>query len=115
MKAVATTTTIKFILQHVITTQTEMAAVQVPQHFQVVDEATFAEEIYSKRRPAVLKNFEFGNAKTLWTVEYLAKTIGSSPVKIHVSPTSKMDFLKKNFQYKLVRTKFCNFYDLNFI
>lgn len=64
------------------------------------DEETFTQAISSQRKPAVLKGLEFGDAINLWNADYLAKAVGSSPVKIHVSPVAQMDFLKKNFLYK---------------
>eukprot|EP00112_Aurelia_sp_Birch-Aquarium-sp1_P004584 Seg152.6 transcript_id=Seg152.6/GoldUCD/mRNA.D3Y31 product="tRNA wybutosine-synthesizing protein 5" protein_id=Seg152.6/GoldUCD/D3Y31 len=74
-----------------------MAAVE--EHISPCQE-TFLNEICSRRQPAVLRNVEIGNARNLWTTEYLAKSIGNIPVKIHVCPIPQMDFLRKNFLYK---------------
>ena len=77
-----------------------MAAVVVPEFRGPITEETFQNDVYTKRKPMILKNLEFGDAKRLWTPGYLEEAIGSTSVKIHVSPVPEMDFLKKNFQYK---------------
>ncbi|XP_057292166.1 tRNA wybutosine-synthesizing protein 5-like [Hydractinia symbiolongicarpus] len=59
----------------------------------------FKDVLYPRRIPVVLKGFNIGDMTT-WTAEYLTRTIGETPVKVHVCPESRMDFLKKNFLYK---------------
>eukprot|EP00794_Sanderia_malayensis_P017226 gene17226-18947_t len=77
-----------------------MQTVSVPIYSQPINEDNFIKDVHSKRKPTVLKDLEFGEAKRLWTADYLEKSVGSCPVKVHVAPTSSMNFLKKNFQYK---------------
>lgn len=60
----------------------------------------FETYVYCNRKPSVLRGFELGAAPQLWTASYLREACGEVPVKIHVSPTSKMDFISKNFAYK---------------
>ena len=59
--------------------------------------------VYCNRKPAVLRGFDLGSAPQLWTANYLRDTCGDNPVKVHVSPTNKMDFISKNFAYKYVK------------
>lgn len=55
---------------------------------------------FNDRVPLVFKHLDIGNCQSKWDVSYLIEVLGETPVKVHVSPVSKMDFLKKNFQYK---------------
>ena len=59
------------------------------------------ELIRTKREPFILKNFDLGPCKQKWTVDYLQNIVKDKQVKIHVSSVSNMDFLKKNFVYRL--------------
>ncbi|XP_065183107.1 tRNA wybutosine-synthesizing protein 5-like [Sycon ciliatum] len=65
-----------------------------------VTKELFLSEIYPARKPAILRGIELGEAVRTWTPEYLSTTVGSRPVKVHVCPSDKMDFVKKNFAYK---------------
>ena len=62
--------------------------------------AEFETLVHCNRKPAVLRGFDLGAAPQLWTTNYLSDTCGDIPVKVHVSPTNKMDFISKNFAYK---------------
>lgn len=59
--------------------------------------------VYCNRKPAVLRGFDLGAAPQLWTASYLRDTCSDIPVKVHVCPTSKMDFISKNFAYKYAK------------
>ena len=50
--------------------------------------------------PFLIKNWDIGPCVTLWTPEYVSSCVGKTPVKCHVSLFKKLDFIKKNFQYK---------------
>ncbi|KAK7506779.1 hypothetical protein BaRGS_00002254 [Batillaria attramentaria] len=65
-----------------------------------VNKHIFLEEIYPRRRPAILRGVDIGPCKTKWNVEYLAKHAGDKEVKIHVSSNPQMDFIHKNFLYR---------------
>ena len=60
----------------------------------------FLLQVYPSRHPTVLRGFDLGPAPQLWTPEYLCHKCGRRPVKVHVCPTPRMDFLNKNFAYK---------------
>ena len=62
--------------------------------------AEFETLVCCKRKPAVLRGFDLGAAPQLWNASYLKEACGDIPVKVHVSPTNKMDFISKNFAYK---------------
>lgn len=68
--------------------------------FEKVSKELFLSEIYPARKPAVLRGVELGDAVRTWCPEYLSTTVGDRPVKVHVCPSEKMDFVKKNFAYK---------------
>ncbi|RWS19152.1 hypothetical protein B4U80_14987, partial [Leptotrombidium deliense] len=63
----------------------------------------FFEHIYPKRIPALFKQINTGSAKDKWTVEYLSDALHSIPIKAHVSKEPKLDFISKNFSYKLMK------------
>ncbi|XP_072047446.1 tRNA wybutosine-synthesizing protein 5-like [Amphiura filiformis] len=65
-----------------------------------VDKETFNTEIYPKRWPVVLRGLDLGPCQTNWTVQYLCEAGGSQDVKVHVSPSAKMDFINKNYAYR---------------
>ncbi|OWF51395.1 tRNA wybutosine-synthesizing protein 5-like [Mizuhopecten yessoensis] len=66
-----------------------------------LDVSTFTEEIYPKRQPVILRGVDIGQCVDKWrSVNYLTTQGGQMPVKIHVSATPQMDFIKKNFSYK---------------
>ena len=60
----------------------------------------FRRDVSKRRRPALLKGFCLGPASSLWTPSYLKEMGGKKDVRIHVSPTPRMDFISKNFAYK---------------
>ena len=60
----------------------------------------FDAEISAKREPAILRDLDIGSACSKWSPEYLAQCGGEKTVKIHVCPTGRMDFIRKNFVYK---------------
>lgn len=60
----------------------------------------FLRDIHPFRIPAILRGIDIGSCQEKWTAEYLSSCVGNKPVKIHVSKSGQMDFLKKNFQYK---------------
>ncbi|XP_052234433.1 tRNA wybutosine-synthesizing protein 5-like isoform X1 [Dreissena polymorpha] len=64
-----------------------------------VSKETF-NDLYKKRRPIVLRGVDIGPCVERWTVDYLASKGGDREVKIHVSKTSQMDFINKNFMYR---------------
>jgi len=63
----------------------------------------FEKLVYCNRKPAVLRGFDLGAAPQLWTASYLRDACGDIPVKVHVCPTNKMDFISKNFAYKYAK------------
>lgn len=67
-----------------------------------VTKEQFVNQISAARIPAVLKGVDLGDAVEKWTPEYLAKVGGEKPVKVHVCNEGRMDFIHKNFAYKLV-------------
>jgi len=56
--------------------------------------------VYCNRKPAVIRGFDLGPAPQLWSADYLRDACGDTPVKVHVCPTQKMNFISKNFAYK---------------
>ena len=61
----------------------------------------FQSMVYPLSKPALLRDIDLGAALDLWkSTDYLATRVGSRPVKIHVSPSPKMDFVSKNFLYR---------------
>ena len=64
--------------------------------------------VYCNRKPSVLRGFDLGAAPKLWTPSYLRDACGEIPVKVHVSPISKMDFISKNFAYKYLEVNLDN-------
>ena len=60
----------------------------------------FITKVYCKRKPAVLKGIDLGCAPSLWTPDYLCRKCGEKAVKVHVTPVSRMDFIRKNFVYR---------------
>lgn len=71
-------------------------------HVKVIDSCNLDEIkcAFNDRVPVVLKKLNIGNCQRKWDVNYLSQVLGETPVKVHVSPVGKMDFIKKNFQYK---------------
>ncbi|XP_076306272.1 tRNA wybutosine-synthesizing protein 5-like [Tachypleus tridentatus] len=65
-----------------------------------VSSETLINEIYPQRVPAVLKNINIGKCTEKWTAGYLAEQVGNQPVKVHVSTSTKLDFINKNFLYR---------------
>lgn len=77
--------------------------VQIPQKSVVTLESPSLEEVIERtkeRKPFLIRNYDIGPCKTLWTPEYISEKMGSTPVKIHVSIHPKLDFINKNFSYK---------------
>lgn len=62
------------------------------------------EAVTSTTEPAILRGADIGHAPTLWKdVAYLSKQCSGRQVRVHSSATPYMDFITKNFSYKLVR------------
>ncbi|XP_022111913.1 tRNA wybutosine-synthesizing protein 5-like isoform X1 [Acanthaster planci] len=68
--------------------------------FETVDKDFFMSEVYPQRKPAVLRGIDIGDCTSRWTEGYLCEKVGSQEVKVHVSPTAKMDFISKNYAYR---------------
>ncbi|CAN7985964.1 unnamed protein product [Ixodes hexagonus] len=68
--------------------------------WEAANEETFRRDIYSARKPAILRGVSIGPCQRLWDSEYLSKHGGTQPVKVHVSPNRHMNFLDKNFVYR---------------
>ncbi|XP_046584131.1 tRNA wybutosine-synthesizing protein 5-like [Haliotis rubra] len=60
----------------------------------------FLNDVYPKRKPVILRGIDIGPCREKWSVDHLRKFGGDKEVKIHVSTTPQMDFLKKNFVYR---------------
>ncbi|XP_075464815.1 tRNA wybutosine-synthesizing protein 5 isoform X1 [Ascaphus truei] len=69
-------------------------------HYTDVDKQRFLQDVYPRRKPAVLKGLDLGVCRSKWTVDYISRTGGGREVKIHVSEVPQMDFIKKNFMYR---------------
>lgn len=65
-----------------------------------VTKEVFESEISPKRRPAILRGVDIGEATAKWNADYLSQQGHNKEVKVHVCPTGKMDFIHKNFVYK---------------
>jgi hypothetical protein len=65
-------------------------------------EKDFQEKVSMLREPAIVRGVDLGLAPTLWTPQYLGEKCGSLPAKVHVCPVQKMDFVRRNFAYKLM-------------
>lgn len=79
-----------------------MAGPEVKRLRDVFSEEDFREKVSRLRQPAIVCGLDLGQAPKLWTPQYLREKCGSLPVKIHVCPVQKMDFVLKNFTYKLI-------------
>ncbi|XP_061413585.1 tRNA wybutosine-synthesizing protein 5 isoform X1 [Lethenteron reissneri] len=55
---------------------------------------------YGSRRPAVLRGVDVGPCLSRWDADYLQAAGGTRPVRVHASPSPRMDFIHKNFAYK---------------
>ena len=77
-----------------------MACKKVKRVSNVCTAQEFQELVSSSREPAILCGLDLGPARELWTPQYLREKCGNQPVKVHVCPTPKMDFISKNFLYK---------------
>ena len=77
------------------------ASMQVKRVYNVDSQEDFLEKVSRHRQPAILCGLDLGDAPELWTPQYLRERCGCYPVKVHVCPVHKMDFLLKNFAYKL--------------
>jgi hypothetical protein len=73
------------------------------QTYHGVTKEQFTCDILTARRPAVLKGVDLGDAVEKWKPDYLARVGGEKPVKVHVCAEGRMDFIHKNFAYKLVK------------
>ncbi|GBO03933.1 tRNA wybutosine-synthesizing protein 5, partial [Araneus ventricosus] len=58
------------------------------------------DDLLEKRLPFVLRGANIGACSEKWNPEYLSEALGKAEVKIHVSESQHLDFLKKNFLYK---------------
>jgi len=56
--------------------------------------------ICALRQPVVLKNVDFGPARSRWTIPYLQKKIGNKKVSVHICPETRMDFLDRNYTFR---------------
>ncbi|CAM9534416.1 unnamed protein product [Lampetra fluviatilis] len=65
-----------------------------------VSKEVFVKEIGPLRRPAVLRGLDVGPCLSRWDAEYLQAAGGTRPVRVHASPSPRMDFIHKNFAYK---------------
>ncbi|KAI8776077.1 tRNA wybutosine-synthesizing protein 5 isoform X1 [Biomphalaria glabrata] len=61
---------------------------------------TFTADIYPKREPVILRGLDIGECLRKWTPSYLASHGGTQEVKVHVSSSTQMDFINKNFLYR---------------
>ncbi|XP_071509885.1 tRNA wybutosine-synthesizing protein 5-like [Diadema antillarum] len=68
--------------------------------FSGIGKEEFLGVIYPERKPAILRGVDIGPCSAKWTPDYLAEQGGDREVKIHVSPTPKMDFITKNYAYR---------------
>lgn len=69
--------------------------------FYDVSRSQFVNDIYPKRIPVIIRGQDIGPCINQWkSTDYLAERGGNKEVKIHVSPTSQMDFINKNFLYR---------------
>jgi tRNA wybutosine-synthesizing protein 5 len=60
----------------------------------------FFTDFSTKDCPVILEGLNWGSCSEKWDdVEYLARAVGPSPVKIHVSSERDLDFVSKNFAY----------------
>lgn len=66
--------------------------------FQSVDEKVF-NKITQCSMPALIKNVNFGNCTTNWTLDYLEDKLENESIVIHESNHPNLDFLNKNFKY----------------
>ena len=62
----------------------------------------FKKKAGTSRKPYLLKKLNIGPAPSLWTPEYLRDRCGERSVRVHVTPVTLMDFMKKNFLYRYV-------------
>uniref|UniRef100_H2ZI59 tRNA wybutosine-synthesizing protein 4 n=1 Tax=Ciona savignyi TaxID=51511 RepID=H2ZI59_CIOSA len=65
-----------------------------------IDQDNFAATVQTKRKPCVLKGMDIGECRSKWTVEYLSDNCGPHDCVVHVSETSQMDFINKNYLYR---------------
>ncbi|XP_059156601.1 tRNA wybutosine-synthesizing protein 5-like [Physella acuta] len=68
--------------------------------FENITKEKFLSEIYPKREPVILRGINIGECIHKWTLEYLASHGGHQEVKVHVSSSCQMDFIRKNFLYR---------------
>ena len=68
--------------------------------FQYINSATLKDLVKSTRIPHLIKGFDVGPCKELWTSEYLHSVCDASPVAIHVGLDPKLDFVTKNYEYR---------------
>ncbi|XP_063238800.1 tRNA wybutosine-synthesizing protein 5-like [Bacillus rossius redtenbacheri] len=68
-----------------------------------VSKEEFIANIYPKRFPAVLRGVDIGDCVHKWNKEYISEKVGNTNVKVHVSASSQLDFLKKNFTYETIQ------------
>lgn len=67
----------------------------------VLNMQDFQEKVSQLREPVILCGLDLGSAPRLWNSQYLQERCGGNPVKVHVCPVKQMDFILKNFAYKL--------------
>ena len=77
-------------------------AVSVKRVRDVFTAEDFQEKVCKFREPVVLCGLDLGCAPELWNPQYLREKCGDCPVKIHVCSHRQMNFINKNFTYKLI-------------
>lgn len=82
-----------------------MALVGVTRVHDVFSVEDFQEKVSKLREPAILCGLDLGRAPKLWNPQYLSGKCSNNPVKVHVCPVQQMNFVNKNFAYKLMADK----------
>ncbi|KAJ0125523.1 leucine carboxyl methyltransferase [Diaporthe amygdali] len=57
------------------------------------------EDIVRQGTPVVIEGLDLGACRSKWTLDYLAKQVGSRKVVVHECDVQTMDFKAKNFRY----------------
>lgn len=65
-----------------------------------IDSSNFEFEVQRHRKPCILKGLNIGPCTKKWTLKYLSEKAGSKITTVHVSETSQMDFVNKNYMYR---------------
>ena len=75
--------------------------------FKDITKESFTQDVCPQRKPAILRGFELGPCMHKWEPSILQSLDIDSQVKIHVSSSTQMDFINKNFLYRSL--PFCDF------